>query len=113
MTKVLINEPITKEEAREAIRNSDISDDSVMDLISAARGAAENYVGMDIAEYTITAADGVVSSSGYAPTDVPREIKVALYWYIVNQFEMVSATDWISAFYAMLYPWKNLGGDSV
>ena len=113
MTKVLINEPITKEEAREAIRNSDISDAAVMDLISAARGAAENYTSMDIAEYLITADDGTESTSGYVPVNVPREIKVALYWYIVNQFEMVSATDWISAFYAMLYPWKNLGGDSV
>lgn len=106
MAKTLIAEPITVAEAKEALRNSSITDATASDLISAARLAAENYTGVDIAQYSITAADGTETQSGYAPADVPRDIKQAMYWYIVCTFEKVAADEWVNSFYTMLYPNK-------
>lgn len=93
-------ELITAEEAREAIRNSAVSNATINDLIRGAREAAEDYLNIFIAKST-------EDDAGWTPQDLPRPIKIAMYYWMACTNEMMPAEQWLPSFKTQLNPWRD------
>lgn len=93
-------ELITRAEAREAIRNSAISDGTIDDLIRGAREAAENSLRYYIAK-------SAEDEEGYTPEELPRTIKTAMKYWMACTHEMIPASEWLPSFYEMLRPERD------
>lgn len=93
-------ELITAEEAREAIRNSAVSDATINDLIRGAREAAEEYLNIFIAE-------SPEDEAGWSPEELPRTIKIAMYYWMACTNEMMPAAEWLPSFKNQLAPWRD------
>lgn len=107
MTRRVISEPVTPDQAREAIRATALSDNAVKDLIQAAREAAEAWTHITIAQSEFTDDEGIVITGGYTPVDCPAGIKDAMYVYMVARHEMAATADWLQTFRDLLLPWRK------
>lgn len=93
-------ELITRDEAREAIRNTALSDAAVDDLIRGAREAAEDFLRFHIAVND-------VDTEGWSAEELPRTIKHAMYYWMACTNEMMPPNDWLPGFYVQLRPWRD------
>lgn len=93
-------ELITAAEAREAIRNTALSDATITDLIRGAREAAEDYLRF----YIVQSPDDV---DGWTAAELPRTIKTAMYFWMACTIEMKPPEEWLPSFYAQLMPWRD------
>lgn len=93
-------ELITAAEAREAIRNSAVSEATINDLIRGAREAVEDYLSI----YIVKSAD---DTEGWTAQELPRTIKIAMYYWMACTNEMMPAEQWLASFKKQIDPWRN------
>ena len=104
--RTIVEEPYTVAEAQDIIRDMELPEARVKDLISGAREAAENYVNDYIAKSTVDDS-GEDVTVGYAAADVPPSIKLALNYHMICSHEAALPAEWLPSFYTLLAPWRQ------
>ena len=107
MSRTIINEPITVEEIRNAIRSADATDAMCQMWGKGARISAENYTNIIIAQSTMTDDAGNETTEGFGECDCPEDIKNALLFYCTCMSENLLPDLWMDSFYNLLHPYRE------
>ena len=101
MRKIL-QEPLTCDDVKRIVKDHELNEIDARSYLKAARGAAENYIGVPIA---LGADDD--ETTGWEYAEVPAEIRMAMEMYVIGIYERSIDRGWLNLFYRLLDPWRK------